>query len=615
MNDTFATYSRRSILQSLAIATGGTAAVGMETGVSSAQTRQDITFRVPVAAATDTAQFNPRNEMDRVPAIEAFLYEPLAEYDPEDDEFVPVLADEWDVEDQRLTVTLEDDYEWHSVATASGKTIGGQPVTASDIVRQFQFDEAADAAYWNVISDVSVAREPRRGGGGTVAIDFDGDVNVDVLLFDVLTQHVSHSPTYFENTSPSAAASLSLAADDDGPPVGTGPFKYADQTDEGVVLEPAASHPAADEINWQTYSFESHQSEHAVLDGLAAGRFDGTREAHFPEEYREAAGDSLDNSLQEVTNESSGGWGILLNHEHPHLQNRRFRKAIAHIFSSAEAVESMTASVVESVALQTGLSPAQTRKYLDGELGKFEMYGDEKRAGELLGELGFSRTWEIWNDSRGGSLTLGMIGAPNPTQDTSASQSPSEPAWYYGVRSFERQLNEFFRDQDPDIQDSWFNGTDLAAPVGVVEQFTDVGVHDDIFAFLPARQWGHMAQTHPYHTFRADMLMREASDLGFGPVVSVPPYANPGGPEEEVDIRETLASLQRANEEDEERRLVRELAWIVNETVPYLQGYYRPSVSYLDDEGWSFPDASELDVAYPSTHLPRTGDIQATEQR
>jgi hypothetical protein len=91
----------------------------------------------------------------------------------------------------------------------------------------------------------------------------------------------------------------------------------------------------------------------------------------------------------------------------------------------------------------------------------------------------------------------------------------------------------------------------------------------------------------------------------------VPPYANPGGPLETVDVRERLAALRRATTEDEERRLVRELAWVVNESVPYLQGYYRPSVSYLNDEGWEFPDAEELTVDYPSTHLPRTGDIQA----
>jgi hypothetical protein len=48
--------------------------------------------------------------------------------------------------------------------------------------------------------------------------------------------------------------------------------------------------------------------------------------------------------------------------------------------------------------------------------------------------------------------------------------------------------------------------------------------------------------------------------------------------------------------------------------VPYLQGYYRPSVSYLNDEGWAFPEAEELDVEYPSTHLPRVGEIRTEGQ-
>jgi len=48
--------------------------------------------------------------------------------------------------------------------------------------------------------------------------------------------------------------------------------------------------------------------------------------------------------------------------------------------------------------------------------------------------------------------------------------------------------------------------------------------------------------------------------------------------------------------------------------VAYLQGYYRPSVSYLNDEGWAFPEAEELDVEYPSTHLPRVGEIRTEGQ-
>lgn len=613
MQDQTPTLTRRNLLQSTALAAGGAAVTGAETAALTPADPSSDGFSLPVDTETADLQFNPRNSENREPAVEAFLYEPLAEYNARENTFVPVLAADWSVSSDRLSITLSSNYYWHEVATNSGESRGGQPVTASDVVRQFRMDQAFGAEYWDVLSGVTVSREPKEDGGGTVRVNLKGDVNKEILLHDLLGQHLSHSPEYFEQAEKSAIESLTLNPEHAGPPIGTGPFKYASQDASRVSLKTAGSHPSADNINWQDYTFESKTSEHTVLDGLNNGSFAGTREAHYPEQFQEESGQMVGDSYTQVTNESTGGWGILLNHEHPHLQKRQFRKAIAHIFSSADAVESMTASVIETVALQTGLSPNQTREYLDGELGKFEVYGDEKRAGELLGDLGFYRTWEIWNDSRGGPLTLGFVGAPDPTQDTSAAISASEPAWYYGTQEFQRQLNEFFRDHDPDIVQGWFDGTHLNAPVGAVEQFTDVGVHDDIFAFLPARQWGHMNQTHPYHTFRSDMLMREASDLGFGPVVEVPTYGNPGGPEETIDIRGKLAALRRTTTESEERRLVRELAWIINESVPYLQGYYRPSISYLNTEGWEFPNTEELNVEYPSTHLPRVGNIQATE--
>jgi len=586
--------------------------VGSETGVSGAADDGSTAFRVPVEAETGDAQFNPRRDTNRAPDVEAFLYEPLAEYDPAAESFVPVLAADWSTRADHMTVSLRSDYRWHEVTDGAGNTLGGQPVTASDLVRQLRFDEAFGAAYWDVVAGVSVAKPAGQGGGGTVRIDFDGDVNLDVLAFDVLTQHLSHSPTYFAGETDSSVRSLVINPENAGPPVGTGPFKHAGQDADRISLERAAGHPATSDVNWGAYDFESEPSEDGILDGLADSTFAGTREAHVPGQFRDAAGRSLADSYEEVTKESAGGWGVLLNHQHPHLEDRKFRKAIAHVFSSTGAVESMTASLARPISLQTGLSPQQIRRYLDGELGKFEAYGDEKRAGELLADLGFFRNWEQWNDPRGGPLTLGFLGTPDPTQGTAAAISASEPAWYYGVQEFQQQLNDFFRDQGPGILDSWYTG-DQGVVVGATEGFADVGNHNDIFAFLPARQWGHMSKPHPYHTFRADLLLREAADLGFGPVVEVPPYADPGGPEEEVDIREKLAALRRASSEDEERRLVRELAWVVNESIPYLQGYYRPSVSFLNDRGWTFPDTEELTVDYPSTHLPRTGDIQAED--
>lgn len=66
------TLTRRSHLQSAAIATGGVAAVGTKTDVSSAASVSSPGFSVSVDTETADAQINSRHVVNREPAVEAF---------------------------------------------------------------------------------------------------------------------------------------------------------------------------------------------------------------------------------------------------------------------------------------------------------------------------------------------------------------------------------------------------------------------------------------------------------------------------------------------------------------------------------------------------------------
>lgn len=506
-------------------------------------------------------------------------------------------------------MTLSSDYSWHEVST-SGGTVGGTPLTADHVAQQLRIDGAFGADYWDVVSSVTVTNSPSSGGGGSLRVTFDGAVNRDVAAFDVLTTRLSHAPEYFDSGVGQAPyESLRIEPGSAGPPVGSGPFRFVEVTADRLRLEPAPGHPASGSLSFE-FAFESTPTESAQLSGLSDGSLDGTGEAFYPPAFRSRTGSAPAPSTVEATVESSGGWAVLFNHDHFLLSDRRVRKAFAHVFASGDAVEAVgdgdaAATLAEPVALLTGLSPARAREYLGEEIGRFTQYGDRKRAGELLAEVGFFRTWEQFDDPRDGHATLGFLRGADPTTDAGSALGASEPAWHRAAENFATQLESFLLDQSPAIRDSWHDGD------GLVEGFSGVSTHADPVAFLPARQWGHFEPSHPYHDFQADLLERETAQLGFGPTVEVQPYDDPGGPTRKVDVRAKLDAVRRATTDEAEARAVRELAWIVNETVPFLQGYYRDSVAYVATDGWDVPaaGADALNVRYPAYHLPRTGAL------
>jgi ABC-type transport system substrate-binding protein len=591
--------SRRTLIRASGAVTAG-ALFGTATSFGSIERGPggtETTFRTYTETTPTDVQFNPRNEQHRSRSIEALLFEPLAEYDPVEETFSPVLAKEWafDTDSRSFEITLREGYTWHEV-TQDGTAIGGQPIDAFDLERQLRLDEQFGADYWDVTETISVPDTE------TVRLEFDRAVNEDVLRFDLLDRRLHHPPTYFGDDSVDYGEMAIRPAEGD-PPVGSGPFKFAEMADEGLTLEVAEEHPASDDLEIDEFVFEDRGSESEQWAGLADAELSGTGQAYFPELFRRHEGATPVESLTQLEAPSDAGWGVLINHRHPLLADRSVRKAIAHVFSSAEAVGSMTDSVPQQVSLLTGLSPEKTERYLDDELGRFETYGDRKRAAELLGRAGFERTWEEWFDPRGGPATFGFLAGGNPHADDGDCFAPAEPAWFYGARAFVHQLQDFLRHDDDSIPEY---GAEM------IQGFSGVGEHDDVFAFLPARQWGHFDGAHPYHNFRSDLLVREASNLGYGPVVKVPPYDDPTAPVETVDIRERLDALREATTESEERDLVRELAWIVNETVPYLQGHYRPSVAYVDDRFWEVrgPNATAS-----TDELVRAGDLEPRRNR
>jgi len=580
--DIYGLTSRRSFLLAAGVATTGAVPIGGEL-LSGTDSRDDHTsvFRTGSRTSPLAIQSNPRVESNRSPPVEALLFEPVAEYDVAADTFVPVLADDWSFEAESMTITLQEGYNWHD----------GTPIDGGDLERQLLIDRQLDAEYWELVAGV-------RSEGQTVTVEFSGPVNESVVRFELLRRRLDAPPGQFSAGDPGVDEPVPLSE-----AVGSGPFAVADVEEGAATLSLHDGYPGGDEIGIESVVFESRSSASEQWAGLADAELSGSGSAYFPDQFRTYEGATPVESLVELTAPSDAGWGVIINHRHPLLSDRRVRQAVAHLFSSADAVKAIQDTIPEVIELQTGVAPHRTAEYLEGELGRFERYGSEKRAAELLGEAGFARIWEQWMDPRGEHVELGFVVGGNPHADDGQCLGPAVPGWFYGAREFVTQLRTFLGTQEGPAA--------TVSEADAVQSFDGVGPHDDVFAFLPARQWGHFDGSHPYHSYRSDLLMREASALGYGPEVTVPPYADPSGAPETVDLRTLLDELRRVPEGSEaERDLVRELAWVVNQTVPYLQGYYRPSAAYVG-EGWT---TDETGITPQTAHLTRTGGLQPIDQ-
>lgn len=136
------------------------------------------------------------------------IYDCLVALDPESQEFVPWLAESWEVSDDGLTYTfhLRDDVTFHD----------GTPFNAE--AAKFNFDRTHDPA------TNSIASVPRASFGSAEVID---EHTLQINLLEPVAAFLDYVSYAYRMASPAAVAEW--GNDDFGRhPVGTGPFKFVE---------------------------------------------------------------------------------------------------------------------------------------------------------------------------------------------------------------------------------------------------------------------------------------------------------------------------------------------------------------------------------------------------
>jgi len=152
----------------------------------------------------------------------------------------------------------------------------------------------------------------------------------------------------------------------------------------------------------------------------------------------------------------------------------------------------------------------------------------------------------------------------------------------------------------------------------------DQGVWDDALAtgdFGVAAynhaEGGNAAMNHPYFAFRWKFENRQYGSPNFynypeGETITV---SDGNGGEIDVNPREELETIANTNEEETLEESVERLARLFNEDLPMFQVVEKYEQSFIDRDGWEFPDqdeSSHFQTFWPLYWLPKQDELKAT---
>jgi peptide/nickel transport system substrate-binding protein len=221
---------------------------------------EPVTFTVGLLNEVDS--FNPFKGIE-APSFEmwALMYDMLVGYSMEDLSPTPALAEDWETSDDGLTWTfdLRDDATWSD----------GEPLTADDVVHTYErvLDGGVEADSW--LSYLSSVDEVTAPDDYTVELRLKKpSATLPLLPIPILPEHVWSDVTEEE-------ANTFANEPDDGPIVGSGPFRLVEGTAGGSTYRLEANPdywggaPHVDEVVYRVF-----KAEDPAVQALIKGEID-----------------------------------------------------------------------------------------------------------------------------------------------------------------------------------------------------------------------------------------------------------------------------------------------------------------------------------------------------
>lgn len=496
--------------------------------------------------------------------------------------------DEWAPKEERVVLKVRDGLTWHNGDP-------GDPVTGKDLKAKFGCEKIVGSTPadhytgWQVVGDKKLQ------------LNLNGQVSKPIFR-EALNYYWLDTPyrlygEYVESWEDAstederASVKNKLRNDTFDEPYGNGPFQFVERTKNRYRMELYEHHPDADQINWKYWDVNRVSTDTAsVVLNMPSSEVDMLRNYNPPQ--------SVYNSRKEAhkINQLPALWGQSLpfNLDNKDFKNIRVRQAIAEFISRKEAARNYgrfgapveaPSGLVGNIAGDNSKSD-RWKNWVSEEGAKaLHRYRDPERGRRLLREQGYEKVDEQWQRPDGSVFEI-PIKVPadytdwHPVYQTIVSNLKDE-----GIKASLKMI-----DSTAYWSDHYLAGEYVAASTG----------------------WTLQNQ-HPFYTngmyYNVDNVF-----MNFEPKeLKAPPYGEPDGELQKVDIEGLMADL-RTSTADTEKQYIDKIAWITNQTIPMLPLIEINDVVWMTDDDWVWkPDKDDpaWQSKWPQWWFPRMGLMKA----
>ncbi|WP_247004266.1 ABC transporter substrate-binding protein [Halosolutus gelatinilyticus] len=502
--------------------------------------------------------FNPYHHAWNPGDAQETMYEYLAIYHTGDGEFIPRIAEDWEIDEEtRLTtITISDEYGWSD----------GTPVTAGDFVTKLKLEgymqmginEYVDPGEGiRVVDDHTFEIEPREE---YVGLEEDLWLNqwIEVLL-DVSEEQFGPVVEKFENASSDdeieeVQRNLVSLKPHWNQILASGPFMFVEANEEFADQVPNQHHPIA-----KDFDFYLRHGEYEGEQGLQAGEVDW--------EHNNPTLEDLPDKYGEPPVSFSGQtFAIIFGRDDEYIRDYpEVRKAIAYAVDMEHLVDVVTPETPVD-EYSAGIDVGYIEHFVEEDvLNAMPNYAPEDldTARDLLEGVGFSYENGEWYTPDGDRWTLHF-----PVGDwfRTASEIISNNLAEFGIK-MDYYVSEMQTWQSEHQADLKYDLT-VHLNYGMARQYH---AHSDLYEEMNNPDRGILTERNL-----------------FGEEVEVPEVGNPDGDAVTINIPDALNGLATAGSQDEAMKHATDLAWMHNQLLPAAMVHPWSEHYWVNAGEWDF---------------------------
>nr|WP_300004808.1 ABC transporter substrate-binding protein [Tissierella sp.] len=487
---------------------------------------------------------------------------PLATYRADTEEYIPMLAESWELADDKksMKLTLRDDVEWRS----------GEKFTSKDVVATFLTYRLVGDSVWNYIDKVEAISDNE--------VEFNIQEGTTMLYRYILRKPMVDHATYGEYSDKLAALiedgkdntsseweSLVNDFTNFRPEIvnATGPY-YLDPSNvsqSNVKLAKNDKSFLADKVNFDEVLV--YNGDVADLTPLVLNKEVDYLTHQFPSASMESFKQAGYNTIQL---EGSDGIGLYINQDVKPLDKKEVRQALAHIIDRNRVAEFALPGVTRGTKYLSGLGDQMTEDWVESsKLIEYDVNAD--KASKLLESVGLTKKGDTWQLEDGKEFTLSLQAPSSWSDAATAANEISQQLTAFGIKTT-------------------FDGIDPNSRQANI----DDGKYDLALSFFGT------GKPHAAFAFETALLLSNANvskGLSY-PMVQETEIAG------KVDLEKLIKEATEGWDEELQKEKVEKIVYTINETVPYIPIYTKWS-NNLSSSGmrtdWGSDDGLYLNSA------------------